>query len=119
MTDQLESKIQSCIVSWYNNTYCLLHHNPRCIILSIPNGGNKTVREHITARATGEYKGASDLLVIHFGKVMFIEVKDSIGKQKPDQIKFQQHVESMGLPYYLVRSLEEFKSIVEPKVIDI
>ncbi len=110
--EKTEGKIQQEIVSWFNNSFCLAHHNPRSLILSIPNGGERNVQEAMKSRATGEYAGASDLLVIHFGKVIFVEVKDEKGTQKPKQIEFQKHVESMGFPYYIVRSLEEFKELI-------
>ena len=72
MAEPTEGKIQSTIVSWYNNSYCLSHHSPRCLIFSIPNGGERNVAASMMSRAMGEYKGASDLVVIHFGKVMFV-----------------------------------------------
>jgi hypothetical protein len=46
-------------------------------------------------------------------KVFFIEVKNAKGKQSEVQEKFQKRVESMGYEYYLVRSLEQFKSYLE------
>ena len=34
-----EARIQQEIVMWYKNTYCLEHHDPRCMIFSVPNEG--------------------------------------------------------------------------------
>lgn len=104
-----ESKIQSDIVKWYNNSYCLAHHLPRCLIFSIPNGGDRSCVTANLSKSTGEYPGASDLVVIHYGALFFVEVKDAKSAQKPKQIEFQKHVEACGFPYYLVRSLDEFK----------
>ena len=113
MPEQTESRIQSDIVRWYNNTFCLTHHSPRGLIISIPNGG---LRSEITAnrsKAIGEYAGASDLIVIHKGQVMFIEVKREKGVQSPKQKLFQQHVIATGHPYHIIRSLDDFKKLIK------
>lgn len=100
-----EAQIQQQIVQWYKNTYCLVHHSPRCMILSIPNEGKPELI------ATGLYPGAADLLVVHYGAVVFVEVKNEGGVQKPAQKRFQAHCRCVGLSYHLVRSLEEFKNL--------
>ncbi len=100
-----ESRIQQEIVMWFRNKFCLRHHDPRSLIMSIPNEGKPDLVK------TGLYPGASDLIVIHKGEVLFVEVKNQIGTQQPKQELFQSHVESMGYRYILVRSLEEFAKI--------
>jgi hypothetical protein len=103
-----ESKIQQEIVMWFRNNYCLLQHNPRSVIFSVPND-SKDAKEQMRKKATGLYAGVSDLICIHFGKVLFIEVKADNGIQSPRQKDFQNIVESQGFEYHLVRSLDEFK----------
>ncbi len=110
---ETEAKIQSDIVRSYNNKYCLAHYTNRCLIMSIPNGGERSVVTGILSVSTGEYKGASDLLVIHFGKIFFIEVKSLTGVQSKNQKLFQQHIEQCGFPYHIVRSVEEFNSVLD------
>ena len=106
-----EAKIQQEIVMWYRNTYCLTHHNPRNIIFSVPND-SKDAKEQMRKKATGLYAGVSDLICIHFGKVLFIEVKADNGIQSPRQKDFQNIVENQGFKYYLIKSLEKFKEIL-------
>ncbi len=108
---QTEAKIQQDIFIWYNNTYCLQHHIPRCIIFSIPNEGKPELIR------TGLYPGVSDLFIHHFTVSgphypMFVEVKTPTGTQKPAQKQFQTHVEALGYPYHIVRSLEDFKAVI-------
>jgi hypothetical protein len=103
-----ESKIQQEIVMWFRNNYCLLKHNPRSVIFSVPND-SKDVKEQMRKKATGLYAGVSDLICVHFGKVLFIEVKADNGIQSPRQKDFQNIVELQGFEYHLVRSLDEFK----------
>lgn len=108
-----EARIQQDIVRFYRNFYCLAHHSPRCLIISVPNEGNPRLYQ------LGALPGCSDLIAIHrnteVGKpiISFIEIKSKIGQQSPKQVKFQEWVEGMGFPYHIVRSLDDFKSIVE------
>ena len=68
-----ESKIQQQIIEYFNNNYCLKHHNPRAVIFSIPNGGTRNKLEAITLKATGLLAGVSDLIVIlPNGKLIFL-----------------------------------------------
>ena len=105
-----EDKLQQEIVMWYRNTYCLKHHNPRNIIFSVPNDSKNAV-EQIRKIATGLYAGVSDLIMIHFGKVYFFEVKTDTGRQSEKQIDFQKLVENQGFQYFLVRNLKNFQEI--------
>lgn len=106
-----EDKIQQEIVMWYRNTYCLKNHNPRNLIFSVPND-SKDAKEQMRKIATGLYAGVSDLIIIHFGKVLFVEVKNDKGRQSDKQKDFQQLIEAQGFKYYLVRSLEQLKQII-------
>lgn len=123
MTDKIEkseNKIQQEIFTWYNNTFCLKHHQPRCLIASIPNGGKRDPREAMTLKGTGLYTGFSDLIVIHVSswlgekciKTMYVEVKTPSGILSSDQKEFMNHVESLGQCYHVVRSLDEFQSLI-------
>ena len=58
-------------------------------------------------KTMGLRSGASDLVVVLPGRVMFVEVKTPTGKQSPAQVKFQQTVEALGHEYIVVRSVEE------------
>ncbi len=112
MKSATEAKIQQEIVMFYHNTYCLEHHKPRCIIFSVPNGGDHSPGEAMKAKATGEYMGASDLIVIHFGKLLFVEVKTEEGVQSKSQKIFQKHIQDIGLEYKIGRSITEFKELI-------
>lgn len=107
-----EDKIQQDIFMWFNNNYCLKHHNPRCIIFSVPNGGTRNKMEAIKLKSTGMKAGVSDLIVILPNKVLFVEVKTETGRQSDKQIEFEKTITDLGYSYILVRSLEEFKTVV-------
>jgi len=107
-----EARIQQDIVRWARNTYCLKHHNPRSLILSIPNNNNPLARE------IGMMAGASDLLFIYNpgGKIFWWEIKTPEGRQSPAQKVFQEHIRQLGAPhsYHIIRSIEEAQSHIQP-----
>lgn len=57
---------------------------------------------------TGLPEGFPDLLLLDYGgKVIFCEVKTPTGKQKDDQKRFQEIVESRGFIYIIARCVED------------
>lgn len=109
MKETTEAKIQQEIVMWFNNTHCLKANENRSIIFSVPN--ESTTSQH-RQHNTGLLRGVSDLIVIHKGKCLFIEVKTEKGAQSDYQKEFESRIKQNGFEYYLVRSLEQFKSII-------
>ena len=105
-----EDKIQQQIIMYYRNNYQRLYNN--CLIFSIPNGGLRDKRTAMLMKATGLLPGASDLIVIHFGAVLFVELKTATGVQSDEQKAFALRVQQCGYPYYLCRSLEEFEQML-------
>lgn len=107
-----EDRIQQEIFVWYQNNYCLPIHNPRCMILHIPNEGKPDLVR------IGLYPGAADLLVIHKHPEwlqpvwFFFEVKTETGTQSPNQKKFEGHCNQMSVNYYLGRSLSDFQQLI-------
>ena len=105
-----EDKIQQEIIIYYRNTFQRVYKD--CLIFSIPNGGLRDKRTAMLMKATGLTPGASDLIVIYFGKLLFVEVKTSTGTQSEEQKVFAQRVRDCGYSYYLLRSLLEFKHML-------
>jgi len=121
-----ESKIQQNCVRRFRNTHCLKHHHNRAMIFSIPNEGRGAAS--IQLMATGLYPGCADLMVIlppiegangitH--RIAFFEIKipDACtgprkNGQSQSQIDFEDHCIQMGIPYFLITSLEEFEKII-------
>jgi len=106
-----ENKIQQEIYLFYKLNYCLPKHNPRQMIFSVPNDSSNAAEQQRKVN-TGLLAGVSDLIVLKDGKVLFIEIKTSTGRQSDKQKEFQERVEAQGFNYYLVRSLEDFKKII-------
>ena len=107
-----EAKVQQEMVVWFRNNYQRKGVD-KGIIFSVPNeraGGYMAMKDLLL---TGLLSGVSDLIVVLKGRVIFVEVKNDVGKQSEKQIKFQQQVENLGFKYYLVRNLEDFKKCIK------
>jgi uncharacterized protein (DUF1697 family) len=110
-----ENKIQANCYQWYNNNYCLKHHNPRGIMFSVPNelaGTNKIAM--MQAKAMGLVSGVSDtIIILPNGNIVFCEFKDATGKQSEKQKEFESIVTNLGFEYKIIRNLEDFKTWIQ------
>jgi hypothetical protein len=106
--DPTEARLQQEMYVWYNNAYCLPHHNPRCIIWHTPNEGQQRLI------SIGLLPGVSDLTLVHsiagipHSVHIYCEVKRPTKKQSPAQLEFMQRVRALGHYYYVAHSLPEF-----------
>lgn len=108
-----ENELQQKIFMYFNNNYCLKHHNPRSIIFSVPNGGFRNVIEAKKMKLTGTLSGVSDLiLILPNGKLLFLELKIEKGVQSASQKEFEQRVNLLGFEYHIIRSIEQFKELI-------
>lgn len=126
-----ESSIQQSCFLWLNNNYGLKHHSPRLKMFSVPNelamilGAilksyripdsivDKSVSQVLDKmKSTGMTAGVSDSIVILPNKTIYVEFKTDIGRQSDKQKEFQKIVADLGHEYYIVRSIEQFKEII-------
>lgn len=105
-----EDAIQAEIYKYYKNYFQIKYKD--CLIFSVPNGGLRDKRTAMLMKATGLTPGASDLIVIYFGKLLFVECKTATGTQSEEQKVFAERVRDCGFDYYLVRSLLDFKLLL-------
>lgn len=140
MRIQTEDFLQQSCWKWFNENYGMKKHSPRLMFYSVANELGFNVANAIAEKykirtdknspiwkvvarvydkfkLTGFKKGVADVhLCFPNGKLVYIEFKTATGTQRPEQKEFQQQVEALGFKYYIVRSLEEFKSIVEDEL---
>lgn len=109
-----EGRIQSSCVAWFWNTY----PQYRELYFCVP---NENAREDSNAstgairRSMGVVKGVSDtILFLPRGgyHALCIEMKTETGRQSDAQRLWQSKVEAQGFRYEVVRSLEEFKRLI-------
>lgn len=60
----------------------------------------------------GCFPGISDFIAIRAGRVLFIETKSPAGSQRPDQIIFQNFVESHGGEYWLIDCFDDIVKMI-------
>lgn len=79
----------------------------------MPNGGARSKATAAILKATGVLPGVSDLVLLHKGRAIFIEVKTELGRQSTSQWEFQRAIEAQGFPYWLVRSAAETLDLID------
>ena len=110
-----EMRIQSACVAWFWNTY----PQYRELYFCVPNENARVDSNAITGamrRASGVIKGVSDtILFLARGgyHALCVEFKTEVGRQSDAQKAWQFKVEQQGYRYVVVRSLEEFKKLIE------
>lgn len=103
----LESHLQAQMVNWFRLQY------PSYIIAAIPNGGRRNAIEAKIMKGEGVLAGFSDLIVVAFNNILFVEVKTEKGRQSVLQKKFQSDIERLGFQYSVCRSLQDFQLTIE------
>lgn len=105
-----EDFLQQKIVIWYRNQY---QRHGKGLIFSIPNGGSRNVVEAKKLKETGLMAGASDLIILHGNKCIFVEIKTDTGKQSDTQKIFEQKVLELGFDYIVVKKIEDLVEYFE------
>lgn len=107
-----EHKLQCSEVSYMRATHPELER----VFFAVPNGQKRTDRQTAWLHEEGMVNGVSDIILLlpnKFYPYLCIENKTPKGKQSPEQKLFQSAVESQGGKYVIVRSLDDFKELIE------
>lgn len=99
--NQTEAKIQAAIVKALHDAGVFCH--------SVPNeaAGSNAIRQGQMI-TMGLRPGVADLVVwLPGGRITYVEVKAPGGKQSPAQIRFEARCKEAGIPYGVVRSVDE------------
>lgn len=102
----LESTIQRICVQWFRLQY------PSCLIFAVPNGSRRDRITGAILKGEGVLAGVSDLIVVGYNKVLFIEMKVPGGFQTDSQEEFQKKVELLGFSYFICRTVDQFMSVI-------
>lgn len=105
---QSEARIQAEAYQWAYNAYPQL----RGLLFSVPNGGTRNMREAQLLKATGTTAGVPDMLCL-YERPIGIEFKTPTGIVSPAQEKIHRIWREHGIPVFVVRSVDEFKKIIE------
>lgn len=103
-----EYETQQGCVKWFRLQY------PQYLLFGVPN--EATFRNRPYFANIGTLTGVSDLICVLPNKIMFIEMKSKTGRQSVEQKNFQHHIEELGFNYHIIRSFDEFKSLIENNI---
>jgi hypothetical protein len=113
-----ESQIQETIVAWLS----MISRRYGFLFFSVPNEGaltaamvgkaghNARFGMLMTFKKMGLTPGAADLIIGHRGKMFALEVKTERGKQSDRQAIFSTWCADCGIPYRIVRSLDDVQA---------
>lgn len=105
-----EDILQANCVKWFRYQY------PKLTLFSIPNGGNRNIREAVRLKSTGVLAGVADLFLMKANNSyngLFIEMKVAKGKQSVPQNEFELKAKHENYQYIVCRSFDEFKITIE------
>ena len=102
-----ERDLQIACVKWFRLT------QKDKLIFAVANGGTRNVREATFLKAQGVLAGVADLVIlIPYGRCIFIELKSEKGKQSLHQYAFVDVCKKMGFQYKVVNSFDNFIEVV-------
>lgn len=107
-----ESDLQKSCVNWFR----LRYKEPNYLIFAVPNGGKRNRIEAAIMKAEGVRAGVADLVIVTTRKLFFIEMKAAKTVQTDNQIEFEKIVNGLGFDYYLCRSFDDFKYVIEKEL---
>jgi len=104
-----EDRLQQECYMFFHNNYPKL----RGLLFHVPNGGSRNAREGAKFKTMGVIRGVSDFLFIYQSNLYAIELKTPSGRQSREQLDWQELVTKEGVVYVVVRSLDDFKKLIE------
>jgi hypothetical protein len=105
-----EIQLQAACFQWFWNTY---PDERGLLYMNYNNAKNKS--HGAILKAIGMVAGVADLTLLTKSGAVFIELKTEIGKQSPMQKQWEAKVREYGYQYHVVRTLEEFKQLVNDR----
>lgn len=107
-----EHRLQKSMVEWFRLKYPSMRHN----LFAVPNGGRRDATSGRRMKEEGVLPGVADLILLignRFYGALLVEVKTAKGRQSDFQIEWESKITADGYKYVVVRSLDEFISVVE------
>lgn len=113
-TEHTESDLQRACVKWFRAAY----PTHALMLFAVPNGGGRSVVEASIMKGEGVTAGVADLILLEarggWGSLCIeMKTKRNGSKQRDSQKAWQEAAERAGNRYVVVRTFEEFKTIVD------
>jgi hypothetical protein len=98
---------QQCFV-WHWNEY---QDQRGRLYMNYNNPPNKIAGARL--KSQGLMAGVADLSYLSPKGLIYIELKMPKGRQSPKQTKFEKMVTTLGYPYHIIRTFEEFQELIK------
>lgn len=86
---------------------------PTCFAFAVPNGGNRNAITGAIMKREGVKAGVADIVILRNpGNCALLEVKKRKGKLSPKQIEFSDWCAANGIPYEVVRGIDDVKAFL-------
>lgn len=99
-----EDQLQAYIYKKFHNVFT----DFRKQLFSVPNGGKRDKREANKLKATGLVSGIPDLVFFAEETLIFFELKTGSGSLSPNQLILKLIINNNNIPYFLVRTPDQF-----------
>ena len=103
-----ELQMQAAMFQWHWNTY---PEERGYLYMNYNNAKNQA--HGAILKAMGMVSGVADLTYLSCSGAVFIELKTETGLQSATQKEWQRRVTERGYAYHIVRSLDEFKALID------
>lgn len=108
-----EHVLQTQCVRWFAMQYRKCYEEGA--LFAVPNGGRRDKTTGSMLKAEGVVAGVADLILLKptaYSHALLIEMKTGTGRQSPSQKAWEKGVLEDGYRYVVVRSLDEFASLI-------
>jgi len=116
-SEYTESRLQQeCYMHLHNH-----YPHMRGLFFEVHNNANSAI-SGVVHKAIGRVAGVADMCLLiparggNAARVIFVEFKTPTGRQSPKQKVWQETVERAGFQYVVIRSVEDFRSLVRDEV---
>lgn len=109
---QSEAQLQSSCVRYFR----LRYPKYKRLLIHVPNGGSRNLREAVSLKVQGVVPGVADLILFvpkWDYPALCIELKAGRNKQTDKQILWQQDIEGQGYLYKVVTNFDQFRDLIE------
>ena len=72
----------------------------------------KGIFSYPITQSLGSYPGLPDRVMHRNGRVEYLEIKRPKGKLSPGQLAFQEQCEQDGIPYYVIRNIDDLLAVI-------
>jgi hypothetical protein len=86
---------------------------PEAVAFAIPNAARRSATGRATNAVAGLLSGAPDLILVHDGRALFLELKSAKGRVSPQQAEAHARLRAAGAFVGIIRTLEDVETALD------